>query len=74
MFDENDKVAYMSKNNNINKVQIVKINNHKYAAIKPLRNKFVNLNKILESFSHIKLREYILQNILNKIEGTKFKA
>ena len=74
VFDENDKVAYMSKNNNINKVQIVKINNHKYAAIKPLRNKFVNLNKILESFSHIKLREYILQNILNKIEETEFKA
>ena len=74
MFDENDKVAYMSKNNSINKVQIVKINNHKYAAIKPLRNKFVNLNKILESFSHIKLREYILPNILNKIEETEFKA
>ena len=74
MFDENDKVAYMSKNNNINKVQIVKINNHKYAAIKPLRNKFVKLNKILESFSHIKLREYILQNILNKIEGTEFRV
>ena len=49
--------------------------NNKYAAVKPLKNKFIKLNKILESFSHLELREHTLQNILkNKIEGIKFKT
>ena len=37
VFDENDKVVYISKNNNINKAKIVKINDDKYAAIKSLK-------------------------------------
>ena len=37
VFDENDKVVYISKNNSINKAKIVKINDDKYAAIKPLK-------------------------------------
>ena len=49
--------------------------NNKYAAVKPLKNKFIKLNKILESFSHLELREHMLQNILkNKIEGIEFKT
>ena len=58
VYDENDRNTYMSNNNSINKAKIAKINNHRYAAIKPLKNKFVKLNKILESFSHIELREH----------------
>ena len=74
-FDENNNIKYLTKNNSINKAQIVKLQNNKYAAVKPLKNKFIKLNKILESFSHLELREHILQNILkNKIEGIKFKT
>ena len=72
VFDENNNIVYTSSNNNYStsKAQIVKLKDNRYAAVKPLKNKFIKLNKILESFSHLELREHILQNILkNKIEG-----
>ena len=70
VFDENNKILCTSKTNSTNKVQIVKLKDNRYAAIKPLKNKFMKLNNLLESFSHIELREHILQNILkNKIEN-----
>ena len=66
--DENNKRLYTSKNNSANKAKIVKLKNNRYAAIKLLKNKFIELNKLLASFSHVELREHMLQNILkNKI-------
>ena len=65
-FDENDNIVYMSNNNNSNKAQIVKINNYRYAAMKPFKNKFVKLDELLDSFPHLDLREYILQKIFKK--------
>ena len=74
IFDENNEILYSSKNNSTNKAQIVKLKNDRFAAIKPLKNKFIKLHKLLESFSHIELREYILQSILkNKIDEVKIK-
>ena len=58
IFDENNNIIYSSKNNSANKVQIVKSKNNRYAAIKPLKNKFIKVDKLLESFSHIELREH----------------
>ena len=63
VFDENNKILYLSKNNCTNKAQIAKLKNNRYAAIKPLKNKFIKLNKLLESFSHIELREHLQQYI-----------
>ena len=69
VFDENDKKIYSSKNNSTNKAQIIKLKNNWYAVIKPLKNKFIKLDKLLAFFSHIELRERMLQNILkNKID------
>ena len=69
VFDENDKKIYSSKNNSTNKAQIIKLKNNTYAAIKPLKNKFIKLDNLLASFSHIELRKHMLQNILkNKID------
>ena len=65
-FDENDNIVYMSNNNSSNKAQIVKINNYRYAAMKPFKNKFVKLDELLDSFPHLDLREYILQKIFKK--------
>ena len=74
IFDENNNIIYSSKNNSANKVQIVKSKNNRYAAIKPLKNKFIKVDKLLESFSHIELREHILQSVLkNKIDEIKIK-
>ena len=75
VFDENNNIVYTSNSNSTNKAQIVKLKDDRYAAIKPLKNKFIKLNKILEYFSHAELREHILQNTLkNKIQGIKFKT
>ena len=65
-FDENDNIVYMSNNNISNKAQIVKINNYRYAAMKPFKNKFIKLDELLDSFPHLDLREYILQKISKK--------
>ena len=67
--DENNKRLYTSKNNSANKAQIVKLKNNRCAAIKPLKNKFIKLNKLLASFLHIELREHTLQNILKNKTG-----
>ena len=41
VFDENDNITYLPKDNSINKAQIIKINN-RYAAIKPLKINLLN--------------------------------
>ena len=74
IFDENNKRLYTTKNNGANKAQIVKLRNDRYAARKPLKNKFIKLDKLLASFSNVELREYMLQNILkNKIDEVEIK-
>ena len=52
VFDKNNNIIYLPKNNSTNKDQIVKLKDNRYVVIKPLKNKFIKLNKILESFSH----------------------
>ena len=75
VFDEKNKIIYRSNNNSTHKAQIVKIDNDGYAAIKSLKDKFIKLNKLLQSFSHLKLREHILHTILkNKMDGIELKT
>ena len=43
--------------------------------MKPFKNKFVKLDELLESFSHLELREFILQKIRkNKTDEIKLKT
>ena len=61
IFDENKNKIYTSKNNNANKAHIIKLeNNDRYAALKPLKNKFIKLDEILKSFSQKQLRKYLI--------------
>ena len=72
VFDENKKIIYTSKTNSTIKVQIAKLEKNRYAAIKPLKNKSIKLDRLLATFSHIELREHMLQSILkNKINDIK---
>ena len=69
VFDKTNKIIYLSNNVSVNEVQILKIDNSKYVAVKPLKNKFIKLDILLQSFSHLELREHIIRNILkNKID------
>ena len=68
IFDENNKKIYITKKDCANKAQIIQLKNNRYAALKPVKNKFIKLDKMLTSFSHKELREQILKRILkNKI-------
>ena len=74
VFDENDNIIYLPKNISTNKAQIVKFKDNSYAAIKPFKNKFLKLDELLNSISHLDLREYMLQKILKyKMEGKELK-
>ena len=63
VFDEDNKKIYHSKNDSTNEAHIVHLTNNRYAALKPAKNKFMRLDKMLKSFSHNELKEYILSHI-----------
>ena len=67
VFNKDEKIIYSSNNyNNINKAAIVKINNHRYAAIKLVDDDYANLKELLQSFSHTELNNLKVQSILKK--------
>ena len=72
IFYENNKRIYITKSNSANKAFIVQLKNNRYAALKSLKNKFINLDTMLTSFSHKELREhtlnYILKNKINDLD------
>ena len=63
IFDQDNKKIYHSKNDSTNKARIVQLKNNRNAALKPPKNKFMRLDKMLKSFSHKELKEYILSHI-----------
>ena len=69
IFDENNEIIYTSSNNSTNTGNIVRINNHRYAAIKPIKNKSIKLNELIQSHSHHELRDYLFEIILKKIDN-----
>ena len=59
IFKEDNQKIYASKNDTTNKAYIVKLKNNRYAAIKPLKNKYTQLDEILKCFSQTELKEYV---------------
>ena len=64
VYDEYGKILYKSTNKSNNKAYIVKINNHRYHALKPHKNKYIQLKELLKQFTHKELKEYILSKII----------
>ena len=64
IIDENNNTIYESINNSNNKAKILKINNNRYAGIKPIKDKYIKLKELLRSFTHEELREYIMNKII----------
>ena len=62
----NKQKNYHTKSDSANKAYIVQLKNNRYAALKPLKNKLIQLEKMLKSFSHKELKEYILNLIRTK--------
>ena len=63
--DENNNAIYDSISNSYTKVKIVKINNNRYAGIKPIKNKYIKLKELLQSFTHKELKAYIMNKIIH---------
>ena len=59
IFNEENQKIYTSKNDTTNKAYIVKLKNNRYAAIKPLKNKYTQLDEILKCLSQTELKEYV---------------
>ena len=53
-----------NNNNGPYQAYIVQLRNNRYAAIKPPKNKYTELDEIFKSFPHAKLKEYVL-NLIN---------
>ena len=58
VFNENNEAIYISNNGSrsSNEAKIAKINNYRYAEIKPLKNKSITLNEFMQLHSHLELR------------------
>ena len=53
------------KNGSTNRAYIFQLKKNKYAALKPVKNELLVLEKLLKSFSHKELKEYILNRIIS---------
>ena len=62
--DENNETLYAPNNINNNKTKIVKINDYRYAAMKPPRTRSIKLDKFLRDYSDKELTASILQKII----------
>ena len=57
VFNEDKKIIYSPNNFTPNKASIVRTNDNRYAPIKPLKDNFIKLKELLQSFSHSELRD-----------------
>ena len=62
--DEDNNIIYESINDSNTKVKILKINDNRYAGIKPIKDKYIKLKEILRLFTHEELKEYIMNKII----------
>ena len=64
VYNEHNEIIYKPSNNSNNKVYIIKIN-HRYHAIIPDKDKFIQLKQLLKQFKHKESTEDILNNVTN---------
>ena len=64
VYDEHAQLLHKSINNSNNKAAIVKMNNQRYHAIKPDKNKYLQLKELSKQFTHEELKEYIQSKII----------
>ena len=62
--DNNNNIIYHSTNNLSTKAKIVKINDSRYAGIKPTKNKYIKFIKFIKSCTHGEIRYIIMEKII----------
>ena len=63
VYDENHNLIHKSINNSNKKACIVKINNNRYHALKPNKDKYIQLRELLKEFSEKELYDFIINKI-----------
>ena len=64
IYDEYGEILHESLNKSNKQTYIVKINNHRYHALKPHKDKCIQLKELLKQFTHRELKEYILSKVV----------
>ena len=63
IFDVNNKLIYNSSSDSINKVYIVKINEDRYAPIKPTTSNLIKIKQLIKKLSQAELKELLIHLI-----------
>ena len=63
VYDEYGKLLQKSLNNSSKKAYMIKINNHRHHALKPIKDKYKQLEKLFKQFTHKELTAYILRKV-----------
>ena len=63
VYDENGEILHKSLNLTNNEACIVKINNHRFHALKPNKNKYNQLKELINQFTHEELTDFILNKV-----------
>ena len=64
IIDEDKNIVYSPSNTTNNKAVVIKFKNNTYAALKPIKNKYVKLKEILRSLSHKEISDFIKKKII----------
>ena len=63
VYDEYGKLLQKSLNNSSKKAYMIKINNHRHHALKPIKDKYKQLKELFKQFTHKELTAYILRKV-----------
>ena len=63
VYDENGRFLQKQESNTNNNAYIVKLNNNRYHALKPNKDKCKQLNDLLKQYTPKELSEYILNKV-----------
>ena len=63
VYDNTKEIIYHSKNNTNRKAYIIKINN-RFHALKPIKDKYTNLNNLLKQFTQKELSDFFYKKII----------
>ena len=64
MYDENLNLIHKSINNSSNQAYVVKTNNyHRYHALKPDKDKYIQFRELSKQFSQKELYDFIMNKI-----------
>ena len=64
VYNKHGQLLHKPLNNLNKKAYIVNFNNQRYHALKPNKDKYIQLKELLKQFTHKELKEYILNKII----------